>query len=59
MVARLNREICAALEQPELRIRLQQQGIATEGGSPDALAAQVSADLARYRVLSTQINLNP
>jgi hypothetical protein len=59
VVARLNREIRAALEQPELRSRLQQQGIATEGGTGEALAAQVSADIARYRVLATQINLNP
>lgn len=59
VVARLNREIRAALEQPELRNRLQQQGIAAEGGTPDALAAQVSADIARYRVLATQINLSP
>lgn len=59
VVSRLNREIRAALEQPELRSRLQQQGIATEGGSSEALAAQVNADIARYRVLASQINLNP
>lgn len=59
VVSRLNREIRAALEQPELRSRLQQQGIATEGGSSEALAAQVNADIARYRVLASQINLSP
>lgn len=59
VLGRLNRDIRAALEQPELRSRLQQQGIATEAGSAEALAAQVSADIARYRVLASQINLNP
>jgi tripartite-type tricarboxylate transporter receptor subunit TctC len=59
VVSRLNREIRAALEQPELRNRLQQQGIAVEGGTGEALAAQINADIARYRVLATQINLNP
>jgi tripartite-type tricarboxylate transporter receptor subunit TctC len=59
VASRLNREIRAALEQPELRNRLQQQGIAVEGGTGEALAAQINADIARYRVLATQINLNP
>ena len=59
VVARLNREVRAVLELPEVREKLGQQGLVTEGGTGDALAAQVSADIARYRILSTQINLDP
>jgi tripartite-type tricarboxylate transporter receptor subunit TctC len=59
VVARLNREIRSVLEMPDIRQRLQQQGIATEAGSGEALGAQVSADIARYRQLATQINLAP
>lgn len=59
VVAHLNREVRAALESPQVRERLQQQGIATEGGSSESLSSQISADIARYRVLATQINLNP
>ena len=59
VVARLNREARAVLELPEVRQKLGQQGLVTEGGTGEALAAQVSADIARYRILSTQINLDP
>jgi tripartite-type tricarboxylate transporter receptor subunit TctC len=58
VIARLNREVRAALEQPAVRQKIAQQGMVAESGSGEALAAQVVADIARYRVLATKIKLD-
>ena len=58
ILARLNREVRAVLEMPEVRQKLADQGLVTEGGTGEALAAQVAADIARYRTLATQIKLD-
>ena len=58
MIATLNREVRAALDTPAVRQRIAQQGMAVEVGTSAALAAQVAEDIARYRVLATQIRLD-
>jgi tripartite-type tricarboxylate transporter receptor subunit TctC len=58
VIATLNREVRAALDTPAVRQRIAQQGMAVEVGTSAALAAQVTEDIARYRVLATQIRLD-
>jgi tripartite-type tricarboxylate transporter receptor subunit TctC len=58
VIATLNREVRAALEAPAVRQRIAQQGMAVEVGTSAALATQVAEDIARYRVLATQIRLD-
>ncbi len=53
LVQRLNQEINAALEYPEVRARLTESGLEIAGGSAAAFAATVRADITRYaRILS-------
>lgn len=48
IVRRLNAEIGAALDAPEVRNRLAGQGVDVESGTPEAFAALLQADLARW-----------
>lgn len=49
VVARLNREFNAALQNPEVRQRLIEFGAEVGGGTPDAFAAFSRAEIDRYR----------
>ncbi len=48
VIARLNREINAILELPEVRERLNTAGIDVRGGTPEAFGAEMREDYARY-----------
>jgi tripartite-type tricarboxylate transporter receptor subunit TctC len=56
-VARLNADIVAVLEQPEIRERFKQQGIDGDPGTPAQLAAHIKAERARFDRLITAIGL--
>jgi tripartite-type tricarboxylate transporter receptor subunit TctC len=49
IVARLNREVTAALNDPELKDALAKQGVEIETGSPAALVARIREDVKKWR----------
>jgi tripartite-type tricarboxylate transporter receptor subunit TctC len=49
IIARLNREIVAIVRSPEAREALDKQGVETDPGTPDALAARIRDDVAKWR----------
>jgi tripartite-type tricarboxylate transporter receptor subunit TctC len=49
IVARLNREVNAALDDPTVRAAFAKQGVEVEGGSPEALATRIRADVTKWR----------
>ena len=51
IVARLNAEMNAVIKDPEVIKLLLKQGVATESGGPDVLAARIKGDLAKWRDL--------
>ena len=51
IIARVNREVNAVLALPEVRAGLTSTGYVPEGGTPEALAALMRVDDARYRKL--------
>ncbi|MEO7404232.1 MAG: tripartite tricarboxylate transporter substrate-binding protein, partial [Burkholderiales bacterium] len=57
IVTRLNREVRAVLEASDLRSKLAQQGLVAEASAPNDLAEMVRNDIARYRVLAKQLNI--
>ena len=48
IVARLNAEINAALKLPDVRSRLEAAGVDIQGGTPEAYAAVIHSDLAKW-----------
>lgn len=48
IVARLNREIVAAVKLPETQAALKKQGVEPETGSPDALAERIRGDVKKW-----------
>jgi len=48
IVAKLNREVNAALAEPSVRTALTEQGVEPEGGTPEALAERMRADIAKW-----------
>jgi len=48
VVARLNSEINAALKLPDVRAKLEAAGIEVQGGTPQAYAALIRSDLAKW-----------
>jgi tripartite-type tricarboxylate transporter receptor subunit TctC len=48
---RLNRETIDILASPEMKETLAQQGFVGEGGAPEALMAQVRADIAKWKAV--------
>jgi tripartite-type tricarboxylate transporter receptor subunit TctC len=48
VIERLNKELNAVLTDPAIVARLEQLGIAATPGTPEALAAQIRADLDKY-----------
>jgi tripartite-type tricarboxylate transporter receptor subunit TctC len=59
VLARLNADTIAALNQPEVRDRLRTQGIDTEPGTPAQLAAHIKSERARFDKLIQAIGLQP
>src|SRR5262245_22465645 len=57
LVARLNREITAVLNDPELRDALAKQGVEIETGSPAALAARIREDVKKWREVITSAGI--
>jgi tripartite-type tricarboxylate transporter receptor subunit TctC len=49
IIARLNREVNAVLNEPEVRAAFAKQGVEPEGGSPESLAARIRADVSKWR----------
>jgi tripartite-type tricarboxylate transporter receptor subunit TctC len=49
LAARLNQEIAAILEAPDLKELLAQQGLVAEAGPPEDLTRQVRGDIAKWR----------
>jgi tripartite-type tricarboxylate transporter receptor subunit TctC len=49
LAARLNHEIAAVLEAPDMKELMVQQGLLAEAGPPEALTAQVRSDIAKWR----------
>ena len=56
-IARLNADIVAVLNQPEIRERLKQQGVDADPGTPAQLAAHIKAERTRFDKLITAIGL--
>jgi tripartite-type tricarboxylate transporter receptor subunit TctC len=48
IVQKLNREIVAILETPEMKERFRTQGVDLAGGTPEAFAAFIRAELAKW-----------
>ena len=60
IVARMNREIDAALNEPEVAKRLRDVGMFTEGaGTPQSTAAYIAAQLEVWRRIVREIGLQP
>jgi tripartite-type tricarboxylate transporter receptor subunit TctC len=49
IIARLNREVTATLNDADTRAALTKQGVEPEPGSPEALARRIRSDLAKWR----------
>ncbi len=49
IIARLNREVTAVLNDPAVRTALTQQGVEPEPGPPEMLGARIRADVAKWR----------
>jgi tripartite-type tricarboxylate transporter receptor subunit TctC len=57
VVDTLNREINRALQLPDVRERLTSLGIEIAGGTPEALAATIAADVQKWAKLVKERNL--
>jgi tripartite-type tricarboxylate transporter receptor subunit TctC len=59
IVARLSREIAAALASPEGKEAMMSQGVDTETSTPDALAARIRAEIDKWRDVITRADIKP
>ncbi len=59
IIAYLNREVNAVLAQPETRDKLAEQGIDASGSTPDALAATVRTEIAKWAKVIKDGNIKP
>jgi tripartite-type tricarboxylate transporter receptor subunit TctC len=59
IVARLNREIVAALRQPVIADRIANSGARAVGNSPDAFAGQIRAERAMWGEIIKAANITP
>ncbi len=57
IIARLNREVGAVLDDPEVRAALAKNGIETEASSPSALGARIRADVTKWRDVITSAGI--
>jgi tripartite-type tricarboxylate transporter receptor subunit TctC len=59
IVARLNREVNAVLEIPDLRAKLAAQGIEAVGGTPESLKAEVDDEFAKWGRVIAEAKIKP
>ena len=59
IIQRLNTEVGAILNEPEVRERFKQQGIDPDPGTPAQLAAHIKAEVSRFDKLIKAIALKP
>jgi tripartite-type tricarboxylate transporter receptor subunit TctC len=59
IVARLNREINAVLEEPDLRSKLAGQGIEISGSTPEAMQAELAEEIAKWAQVIKAANVKP
>ena len=59
IIAFLNREVNAVLLVPEVRDKLAEQGIETAGSTPEALAATVKSEIAKWAKVIKDGNIKP
>jgi tripartite-type tricarboxylate transporter receptor subunit TctC len=59
IVARLNREINAVLEEPDLRAKLAAQGIEISGSTPEAMQAELADEIAKWAQVIKAANIKP
>lgn len=61
IVARLNAEIDRVLQDPEVAVNLDRQGLIVQGGRPDILGRLVTAEIARWTAVARQgkISIEP
>jgi tripartite-type tricarboxylate transporter receptor subunit TctC len=59
IAARLNREAIDILNSPEMKEALAQQGMVPDPGTPDALAAQIRGDIAKWRDVIAKTGIKP
>ena len=57
IVARLNREVTAILNEPDVRAALAKQGVEAEPGSPEALGARIRDDVKKWREVITSAGI--
>ena len=57
VIERINREVNAVLAQPDVRERLSASGCDPAPGTPQAFAARVSGDVARWKKLAAEKNI--
>jgi tripartite-type tricarboxylate transporter receptor subunit TctC len=57
IIAKLNAAVNAVIRDPEVIELLMKQGVETESGGPEVLAARISADLAKWRDLVTKAGI--
>jgi tripartite-type tricarboxylate transporter receptor subunit TctC len=57
IIARLNREVTAILNDAEVREALAKQGVEAEPGTPEALGNRIRADLAKWRDVITSAGI--
>ncbi len=59
IIDRLNTEINAALKLPDVRSKLEAAGIDIQGGTPEAYAALIKSDLAKWGQVVKQAGIQP
>jgi tripartite-type tricarboxylate transporter receptor subunit TctC len=59
IVARLNSEMTKALAQPAVAERLAGAGLIPTGGTPEAMAASLKDDVAKFATLVKSIGIKP
>lgn len=57
IIERLQREIQAMMQEPEMRSRLAALGVTAEGTTAAAFAAQIKSDLAKYAEVVKRANI--
>jgi tripartite-type tricarboxylate transporter receptor subunit TctC len=57
VVTRLNREVTAVLNDPEVRAAFAKQGVEPDPGSPEALGARIRADVQKWRDVITSAGI--
>jgi tripartite-type tricarboxylate transporter receptor subunit TctC len=58
IIARLNRETTAALNDPDVKAALTKQGVEPEPGPPEALGKRIRDDLAKWRDVITSAGIH-